>query len=67
MAENKSVAGVITRRSRFLLEDVMVVICQMSNEKIPGCLGYIGDENLPSYVGMTINQQHKDHFGGINT
>ena len=24
-----------------------------SNEKFPGCLGYIGDEILPSYVGIT--------------
>ncbi len=27
----------------------------MINEKDPGCLGYLGDEILPSYVGITIN------------
>ena len=24
----------------------------LSNEKHPGCLGYIGDDILPSYVGI---------------
>ena len=24
---------------------------QMSNEQFPGCLVYIGDEKLPSYMG----------------
>ena len=24
----------------------------MSNEHIPGCLGFIGDEILPNYVGI---------------
>ena len=24
---------------------------QLSNEKYPGCLGYTGDEILPSYIG----------------
>ena len=29
---------------------------QLSNEKrAPGCLVYIGDEKLPSYVGIIIN------------
>ena len=28
---------------------------QLSHEKYPGCLGYIGDEILPSYIGITIN------------
>ena len=27
----------------------------MSNEKNLGWLGYIGDEMLPSYIGITIN------------
>ena len=28
----------------------------MSNEKrAPGCLGFIGDEILPSYIGIVIN------------
>ena len=27
----------------------------MSNEKNPGWLGYIGDEILPSYIGIIIN------------
>ena len=34
------------------MED-MEGLVQMSNEKrAPGCLGYIGDERLPSYVGI---------------
>ncbi len=29
----------------------------MSNEKrAPGCLGYLRDEILPSYIGVIINQ-----------
>ena len=27
----------------------------MSNEKNPGCLGYIGDDILPSYMGIGMN------------
>ena len=27
----------------------------MSNETNPGCLGYVGDEKLPSYMGTIIN------------
>ena len=27
----------------------------MSNEQKPGCLGYKGDEILPSYVGIIVN------------
>ena len=27
------------------------------NEKNPGCLGYIGDEILPSYIGILINHE----------
>ena len=33
----------------------------MSNEKNPGCLVYIGDDILPSYVGITINH-YKDPY-----
>ena len=34
----------------------------MSNEKrAPGCLGYIGDEKLPNYIGIMINQ-YKDPY-----
>ncbi len=34
----------------------------MSNEqRAPGCLGYIGDEILPSYVGIIINH-YKDPY-----
>ena len=30
----------------------------MSNEKrAPGCLGYIGDDILPSYVGIIVNNE----------
>ena len=29
--------------------------CRLSNETNPGCLGYTGDEILPIYVGMIIN------------
>ena len=28
---------------------------QVSNEKNPACFGYIGDEKLPSYIGIIIN------------
>ena len=34
---------------------------QLSNEKNPGCLGYIGDEILPSYIGIIINH-YKDPY-----
>ena len=34
---------------------------QVSNEKIPGCLGFIGDEKLPSYMGIIINH-YKDPY-----
>ena len=35
---------------------------QMSNEKNPCCLGYIGNEKLPSYyIGITINHS-KDPY-----
>ena len=27
----------------------------------PGCLGYIGDEKLPSYIGIIINH-YKDPY-----
>ena len=30
-------------------------------KKTPGCLGYIGDEILPSYVGI-IEKNHKDPY-----
>ena len=34
----------------------------MSNEKrAPGWLGYIGDEKLPSYIGVLINH-YKDPY-----
>ena len=33
----------------------------MSNEKNPGCFWYIGDEKLPSYIGIIINY-HKDPY-----
>ena len=33
----------------------------MSNEKNPGCLGYIGDEKLPSYIGILLNH-YKDPY-----
>ena len=36
----------------------------MSNEKNPGCLGYIGDEILSNYIGIIMNHynehQHDD-------
>ena len=31
----------------------------VSNAKKPGCLGYIGDEKLPSYIGIIISH-YKD-------
>ena len=30
---------------------------QVSNEKNPGCLVYIGDKKLPSYIGILINHE----------
>ena len=30
----------------------------MTNEKKTGGLGYVGDEILPSYVGIIINNQY---------
>ena len=38
---------------------------QMSSEKNPGCLGYIGDEILPSYVGIIISH-YKDPYEPIS-
>ena len=34
----------------------------MSNEKTknPGCVGYIGNGKLPSYVGIIISSPYKD-------
>ena len=29
---------------------------ELSNEKKPGWLGYIGDEKLPSYIGINYNK-----------
>ena len=34
---------------------------QVSNEKNPGWLGYIGDDKLPSYIGIIINR-YKDPY-----
>ena len=39
----------------------MVVIWHVSNENKPGCLGYIGDEILQSYIGITTLD--KDYIG----
>ena len=33
----------------------------LSNEKNPGWLGFIGDEMLPSYIGIIINH-YKDPY-----
>ena len=33
----------------------------MSHEKFPGWLDYIGDEKLPSYIGIMIND-YKDPY-----
>ena len=33
----------------------------LSHEKNPGWLGYIGDEILPSYIGIIINH-YKDPY-----
>ena len=36
---------------------------QVSNEKNPACLGYIGDEILPSYIGIIYFINHcKDPY-----
>ena len=34
---------------------------QVSHEKYPGWLGYIGDDILPSYIGIIINH-YKDPY-----
>ena len=37
----------------------------MSNEKrAPGCLGFIGDDKLPGYVGIVINHYINDKYNG---
>ena len=36
-------------------------VYHMSNEKNPGWLGYLGDEILPSYIGIVINHE-KDPY-----
>ena len=38
---------------------IPILLNHMSNEKKPGCLGYIGDEILPRYVGVIIDN-YKD-------
>ena len=39
-----------------------IVEIRLSNEKrAPGCLVYIGDEQLPSYIGIVINHD-KDPY-----
>ena len=38
----------------------MGILAKMSNEKrAPGCFGFLGDEILPSYIGIMINH-YKD-------
>ena len=41
--------------------DVPHFFCCMSNEKSPACLGCIGDEILPNYIGILISQ-YKDPY-----
>ena len=37
-------------------------LAYMSNEqRVPGCLDYIGDEHLPSYMGIIMNHD-KDPY-----
>ena len=38
-------------------DDIFFFVTQVSNEKTPGYLGHIGDEILPSCVGIT-----EDHY-----
>ena len=38
-----------------------LISCQLSYEKKPGCLGFIGDEILPSYMGILINHCKDPH------
>ena len=35
---------------------------QMSHEKNPGWMGYIGDDILPSYIGIIINHEIRIPF-----
>ena len=47
--------AIFRRRSDLVRND------EMSNEKKPGWLGYIGDENLPSYIRIIISH-YKDPY-----
>ena len=31
-------------------------------KKHPGCLGYVGDDILPSYIGIMINHYNHPHY-----
>ena len=39
--------------------------CELHEKRNPGCLGFIGDEILPSYVGIMINH-YKDPYKATN-
>ena len=39
--------------------------CAMK-KRAPGCLGFIGDDKLPSYVGIVINH-YNDPFSKTST
>ena len=47
--------AIFRRRSDLVRND------EMSNEKKPGWLGYIGDENLPSYIRIIVSH-YKDPY-----
>ena len=40
-------------------------VVQLSNGKNPGWLGYIGDQKLPSYIGIII-KHYKDPYTHIH-
>ena len=41
------------------LSDSLAKVIILSDQGAPGCLGYIGDEILPSYIGIIISH-YKD-------
>ena len=44
-----------------LLKPLLLYVIQLSNEKNPGWLGYIGDEVLPSYIGIILRHYKGPH------
>ena len=43
-------------------QSITIEIHYLSNEKNPGWLCYIGDEKLPSYIGIIKKKHYKDPY-----